>query len=43
MEAPPKFIKTKSRKKKEMLLVEDVYLFNLIKINKDNTKLFIMY
>ena len=31
METQPKYIKAKSRKKKDMLLVEDVYLFNLIK------------
>ena len=40
MEQLPKFTKTKSRKNKDMLLVDDIYLYNLIKVNKDKSKLF---
>ena len=40
MEQQPKFTKTISRKNKDMLLVDDIYLYNLIKINKDKSKLY---
>ena len=40
MEQLPKFTKTKSRKNKDMLLIDGTYLYNLIKVNKDKSKLF---
>ena len=43
MEQLPKFTKTKSRKNKDMLLVDDTYLYNLIKVNKDKSKLYKCY
>jgi len=38
MEALPETKKTISRRNKEMLIVDNKYLFNLKNINKDNTK-----
>ena len=40
MESQPKFKKTLSRRKKEQLIVDDIYIFNLHKINKDKSKFY---
>ena len=40
METKPKFKKTISRRKKEQLIVDDIYIFNLHKINKDKSKFY---